>query len=195
MQELRGDLFKPGTYVPSIGMPDAICITTNGFVKRNGECVMGKGCAKQAAVKYPGLTKDLGTAIRANGNVVQILRTAVLENGHIIHLVAFPVKGVGMDLMPHVYYNEKEPWQDKVVKHMHDKFSNGDRVPGWALKADPFIISRSCRELTALADERGWTTVVLPRPGCGAGELKWDNVIKPLISVHLDDMYYCITYR
>lgn len=27
---------------------DAYCITTNGFVKKNGEAVMGAGCAKEA---------------------------------------------------------------------------------------------------------------------------------------------------
>jgi hypothetical protein len=32
-----------------------IVITTNGFVKRDGTCVMGRGCAKQATIKLPGL--------------------------------------------------------------------------------------------------------------------------------------------
>jgi len=39
MKELRGNLF----HTPC----DVICITTNGFVKRNGEAVMGRGCAVQ----------------------------------------------------------------------------------------------------------------------------------------------------
>ena len=41
MKEIRGDLFTQEA--------DTICITTNGFVKANGECVMGRGCAKQLA--------------------------------------------------------------------------------------------------------------------------------------------------
>jgi len=34
---------------------DARVITTNGFVKNNGEAVMGRGCAREAARKYPRL--------------------------------------------------------------------------------------------------------------------------------------------
>lgn len=30
-----------------------ICITTNGTVRRDGACVMGRGIAKQAALKFP----------------------------------------------------------------------------------------------------------------------------------------------
>jgi len=45
-----------------------IVITTNGFVKRDGTCVMGRGCAKQATIKLPGLPDKLGTRIAAEGN-------------------------------------------------------------------------------------------------------------------------------
>jgi len=47
-----------------------IIVTTNGFVKTNGDCVMGRGIAKQAAVKFPDLPSKLGTAIRKYGNHV-----------------------------------------------------------------------------------------------------------------------------
>ncbi len=29
-----------------------IAITTNGFVKKDGSCVMGRGCAKEAALRF-----------------------------------------------------------------------------------------------------------------------------------------------
>lgn len=45
-------------------------ITTNGVVKRNGECVMGRGVALDARDKFPGFAKELGTHIRQHGNVV-----------------------------------------------------------------------------------------------------------------------------
>lgn len=45
-----------------------ICITTNGFVKNNGECVMGRGCAKTARDMYPGIAKALGRTIQKYGN-------------------------------------------------------------------------------------------------------------------------------
>jgi len=51
--------------------PEAyICITTNGFVKTNGECVMGAGVAKEAKEKFKELANDLGSIIKKQGNNV-----------------------------------------------------------------------------------------------------------------------------
>ena len=58
-------------------------ITTNGFVKRNGECVMGAGCAKEANERFPGLALKLGRYIKQYGN-----RCFRLGDG----LASFPVK-------------------------------------------------------------------------------------------------------
>lgn len=65
---------------------DAYCITTNGFVKKNGEAVMGAGCAKEASKKWPELPRLLGTLIGADGNIVQFIPNA--ES----YLIFFPVK-------------------------------------------------------------------------------------------------------
>lgn len=63
---------------------DWVAVTTNGMVKANGECVMGRGTALQAARKYPSLPLRLGRSINAFGN-------------HVMHfpdlrLFSFPVK-------------------------------------------------------------------------------------------------------
>jgi len=42
------------------------CITINGFVKKDGEAVMGQGTAKQAADRFPGLTARLGRQLRGS---------------------------------------------------------------------------------------------------------------------------------
>ena len=60
-----------------------LAITTNGFIKKDGRAVMGRGIAKQANEKYPGLDKLLGTKIRELGNRVNLLTAS---------LVSFPVK-------------------------------------------------------------------------------------------------------
>src|SRR6266550_9558402 len=49
---------------------EAYVITTNGFVKNNGECVMGRGCAREAALRWPKLPLALGTCIKFGGNHV-----------------------------------------------------------------------------------------------------------------------------
>ncbi len=42
-------------------------IPTNCTVKRNGDAVMGRGVARQAAIKYPELPKELGRAVEYAG--------------------------------------------------------------------------------------------------------------------------------
>lgn len=54
IQELKGNMWKyyhDGHWV---------CITTNATIKQNGEAVMGKGCARQAAHLHPDIPKALG---------------------------------------------------------------------------------------------------------------------------------------
>lgn len=66
---------------------DAICITTNGVIKKDGTAVMGAGLAKQALNKWPLLGRLLGIHIRMNGNTLSPL---------LVHeecwLVSFPTK-------------------------------------------------------------------------------------------------------
>jgi hypothetical protein len=63
-----------------------IVIPTNGFVKNNGECVMGRGLAFQAKTKFPDLPKELGDRLREYGNEVFTFWK--------YHLITFPVKRV-----------------------------------------------------------------------------------------------------
>ena len=154
MIELRADIWE----IYAAGQ--VVCITTNGFVKKNGEAVMGRGVAYQAARRWPDLPARLGHLIRANGNVVQVIRE---------RLVAFPVKPVsGVST------------GTNVVRHMRSRFPSGSWVPGWAMVADLDIIARSLRQLAQLRQAEGWERVYLPRPGCGAGEVNWESQVKPL---------------
>lgn len=59
MIEVFGDLWNY--------QADARCITTNGYIKINGEAVMGRGCAKEAAQMWPDLPKTLGFYLRRYG--------------------------------------------------------------------------------------------------------------------------------
>jgi len=61
-----------------------ICITTNGFVKNNGECVMGRGIALQCKQKFPEFPKILGNFISENGNIVGVHQK--------YRIISFPVK-------------------------------------------------------------------------------------------------------
>lgn len=61
-----------------------IVIPTNLTLRKNGECVMGRGLALQAAQRFPNLPKKLGTVILNIGNVVHIFEEE--------RLISFPVK-------------------------------------------------------------------------------------------------------
>lgn len=76
MREEKGDLW---TYAGR----GVLVVTTNGSVTRDGRGVLGRGCCRQAADRFPGLQRRLGELIRANGNHVQLL---------VDGLVSFPVE-------------------------------------------------------------------------------------------------------
>lgn len=169
MIELRGNIWD---IAPEGSL---IVITTNGFVKRDGSCVMGKGIAFEAKNRYPNIEFTLGRLItHHNGNVVQFLNDRI---------IAFPVKPDSIRF---------DSSRDDVVRHMRDKFQHGTLIPGWACKADIEIIRQSCLELRGLlsTDRR---QVYMPRPGCGAGELDWERDVKPVVEplLHLNKFKVC----
>jgi len=181
MIEIKGDLFKEEC--------DAFCITTNGFIKSNGTCVMGRGCAKEAASKWLELPGRLGDLIKKMGNMVHPVYTIYpgqdIKNPNqtsLKILLSFPVKPRS------VVYNGTN-----CVRHMKHRFNVGDTIPGWAAKADIGIILRSAKQLVKMTNYYRWPKVVLPRPGCGAGELDW-NYVRSTLEQILDNRFYIITY-
>lgn len=84
MIEVTGNLW---TY----GSPDARCITTNGFVKANGECVMGRGCAREARDRYPDLAGRIGNFIKRFGNHVGVFH--VKETWMLLTVPVKPERG------------------------------------------------------------------------------------------------------
>jgi hypothetical protein len=69
-----------------------LCITTNGYRKKNGEAVMGAGVAKQATQRIPGIAKSLGDRLERNGNRVVRIAGPDMEPHFDRHVLAFPVK-------------------------------------------------------------------------------------------------------
>lgn len=75
MKEAFGDLWE--------FVADTRVITTNGTIKKNGEAVMGRGCAHEAKQRYKTVAYQLGCDILKYGNVPGYLRT---------NLATLPVK-------------------------------------------------------------------------------------------------------
>lgn len=131
---------------------EVIIITTNGFVKKNGRLVMGRGCAQEARDTFTDIDLIFGKKVAERGNNCY---RVVLDN---FTLVNMPVK-----------HNWWEP-------------------------ADLALIIESCHALVRGADKFGWTDVRLPRPGCGNGQLNWENDVKPVIETILDDRFTVVTF-
>lgn len=83
MNEVTGELWEFEA--------DAHVITTNGFVKRSGELVMGRGCAYQARQMFPGLDVELGRMVSWSGNHVYHVGSPNVDT-IVKNLVSFPVK-------------------------------------------------------------------------------------------------------
>lgn len=165
MKEIIGDLFS------FVGSSNAICITTNGALRKDTSAVMGRGVALQAQRLYPGIDLTLGWDILTKG-----LRVSKLKQVKGTWIVSFPVKPTNM-----------RSTGLNVVKHMRDQFPVGSNVPGWACKAQLDVIRTSVAQLFELANMESWEKIVLPCPGCGAGELQWVDV-RPIVSF-LDDRF------
>lgn len=86
-----------------------------------------------------------------------------------------------------------------LIRHSGSHVFNLDhRIVNFPVEEDPYripelgLIEQSCKELVALTDDQGWDKVVVPRPGCGCGGLKWSEV-KPVLIRYFDERFYIIT--
>lgn len=79
-------------------------ITTNGCIKKNGEAVMGRGIALQAAQRYPELRTLLAYHIKICGNTIGISKE--------YKIITFPTKN---------NYWEKSSYE-LIKKSCHDLF-------------------------------------------------------------------------
>ena len=67
---------------------EAVCITTNGIIKRDGTAVMGAGIAKEADNRFH-LSKELAQHLRTIGNVPHLFTATGIHNSK---LISFPTK-------------------------------------------------------------------------------------------------------
>lgn len=63
----------------------------------------------------------------------------------------------------------------------------------WWENADIDLIIKSAKALKAISDNNKETIYLLPRPGCGCGNLKWEDVKENIVNI-LPDNVAVITY-
>ena len=179
MKYFYGDIIKE-----KLGTDCIICITTNGFIKKNGCAVMGRGIARQI-FKFMrpqlNLMYEMGKLLKEVGNIVFPLCDYKGTN-----ILTFPVKPKHAACL--------ESNSSEIVPHLRHKFKSGDFVPGWACAADLDIIKKSAEELKEYLIQHNYKhPVYLPKPGCGAGDRSYSDVkkiIEPILG-DLPNLYIC----
>jgi len=176
----------------------AVCITTNKFVKKNGAAVMGRGCAKQAMQLMPGIEFIVGhvnrclsrnTALLTRSEPVGTTMLTTPFGGQQDYRVSFHVLMLTVKPDKVIVGRDKE----NIVSWNHDKVVPGYEAPGWMSRSSIPIIRQSLVELISITDKMGWTRVAVPRAGSGAGELPWP-VIRALMLQLLDDRFIVYGY-
>ena len=161
---------------------EVLVVSTNGYVKKDGSCVMGRGIAEQISNLFPEVAFTLGGLIRGHGNICHILSHPTNRN---VGFVSFPVKPVTSHVLPD---------KSNVVPHARNKVKCGDLLMGFWSIANLRLIEDSCKQLVRLADDNGWSDILCPRFGCGAGELRWQDV-KPICEKYLDNRFTVMTFK
>lgn len=170
------------------GQADAVCITTNGFVKNSGLAIMGAGNAKQAKDRFPGVERNYGSLLKREGHKVQVIpgtQTNLLDAVQTA-LVAFPTK-------PVMWRIRNTTDLSHVLPAYRHQFNIGHEVPGWMCFSSRRLIEASAGQLFRLACEQNWQSIILPCPGVGNGGLHMSEVM-PILEAYLDDRFTMV-YR
>ena len=144
---------------------EIVCVTINGFVRKDGRGVMGRGNALAMSQLIPELSLKLGEYLRKEG----------LKVGFIYdRIIAFPVKpkmGVLSQALPKYRFI----------------FSKQACVPGFACKASIDLIIKSAKELVVIANSLK-KNIYLPIPGVGNGELNITD-LEPVFDILAKSKY------
>lgn len=167
MKEIHGNIWQVEA--------DAICITTNGDLKKNGRAIMGKGLAKQTVEHYPNIDIILGLLIKKYGNLVHMLTGEYGLNNKVPMLCCTEIGEV--------------PDADGIITPWHIVSLPTKR--SWRDRSNISFIIFNLGQLSYLAQKKKWKKIVLPRPGCGLGGLIWHK-IKPILTPLMDDRFFII---
>ena len=86
----------------------------------------------------------------------------------------------------------------QIRMHGNHVFDLGSRIVCFPVENSPLegpefgLIEQSCRELLELVDYKGWSEIVVPRPGCGGGGLAWSDV-RVILERYFDERFQVIT--
>ena len=156
MLEITGNLWEVGA--------DLRVVTTNGIVRSDGACVMGRGCALEAKTKFPGIEFRLGGLIQRYGN--RVMRLGRYDG---VVIASYPVKHHWKDSADPVLIRRSA----EQLVGVADKFGHGRVViprPGCGNGKLGWADVRSI--LSEVLDDRFSVITFPPKPGKKRTETK-----------------------
>jgi hypothetical protein len=191
MQELVADLWELSKTF------DAVCVTTNGTLRKNGSGIMGKGVALEAKQRGGGLNSKghswmealLGASIKKRGNVPCSLGWTMWSDNPADpdNNPSEPTKIQPWRWEPGCGTSRPEWYKAPHVCEVWTLPTKND----WRDAADLALIEASIKLLVEAVDAMGYKKIALTRPGCGNGGLSWEQV-KPVLEKYLDDRFYVV---
>lgn len=150
--------------------------------------------------------------LRGNYNIFDLPQNGeamcVTTNG-IVKADGHAVMGAGIAKQANQLFNLSEKLGNYITQYGNrafnmGKFSNGSKcftvftLPTkyhYKEDSDITLICRSCEQLVEMCNKFGITKCYLTPPGCGCGHLNYENIVKPWISLILDDRFIVVDNR
>lgn len=138
-----------------------------------------------------------------NGEAVCVTTNGVVKaDGH-------AVMGAGIAKQADQLFNLSKRLGDYINQYGNRVFNMGKYTNGsqlitvitfptkhhWKNDSDINLIIKSCEQLVEVCDKFGITKCYLTPPGCGCGNLSWENTVKPWVSLALDDRFIVVDNR
>lgn len=156
-----------------IGKVDAICITINLYFK-DGKNIMGAGIAKEAKERYPEIDHSIAFVHDTFGSeMCHIIKCDMSDPYRIggTKIITFPTKPAWIRV---------NKTKSNVLPFYRIKpfVTVGKDIPGYMGYSDIDLIKKSAATLRYTLDalRNLWSCVLIPRPGCSHGGLKWEDV-------------------
>lgn len=147
-----------------IGCVEAICVPTNGIVKKDGTAVMGAGLAKKFALRWPEIPAILGEQLKIGGNMPYSIGLVTTDDFIKTPILYDKVNDFSMVFSFPTKNHFKDP-------------------------ADLFLIKKSAQLMKNFADALGLELIAIPKVGTGLGGLSWEGLVKPCLDKILDDRF------
>jgi hypothetical protein len=169
MKEIKTDLFET-IYEDGV---DAICITTNQHYTTGGLAVMGGGCAKVCADKWPETSRRLAKMLKTFGSNVPFCLGLLNEDGEYMQ--------PDIDLI-----------KAKEFKCMIFSFPTiNNLVDGANLQ----LIKQSATLLKDIVDRFDLKGIMIGRPGAGIGGLDYYKEVRPELIKIFDDRFTIVCFE